>query len=111
MYSGVRFLCWPLFDDQFLDKSYICDVWKVGLELDKDENGFISKEEIRKKVEQLLRDEGIRARSLELKEVTKSNLVKVANLQRILKSLSTGQSNNIMDDNLVVGFFFVVFLS
>ena len=33
------------------------------------------KEEIQKKVEQLLRDEGIRARSLKLKEVTKNNLV------------------------------------
>ena len=58
-----------------MNKSYIGDVWKVGLGLDKDENGFISKEEIRKKVEQLLKDEGIRARSLKLKEVTRNNLV------------------------------------
>ena len=71
----MPFVCWPFFSDQFLDKSYICDVWKVGLGLDKNENGFISKEEIRKKVEQLLGSEGIRARSLKLKKVTRNNLV------------------------------------
>ncbi|KAL1322801.1 UDP-glycosyltransferase 83A1 [Arachis hypogaea] len=74
VYSGVSFLCWPFFIDQFWNKSYICDVWKVGMELVKDENGFISKEEIRKKVEQLLGDEGIRERSSKLKEVTRKNL-------------------------------------
>ncbi|MED6216542.1 hypothetical protein PIB30_008527 [Stylosanthes scabra] len=74
IYGGVPFLCWPFFVDQFLDKTYICDVWKVGMELEKDENGFISKEEIRKKVEQLLGDEGIKERSSKLKEATRKNL-------------------------------------
>ncbi|MED6216534.1 hypothetical protein PIB30_008519 [Stylosanthes scabra] len=74
VYSGVPFLCWPFFSDQFWDESYICDVWKVGLGLNKDENGFISKEEIRKKVEKLFGDEGIRERSLKLKQVTRNNL-------------------------------------
>ncbi|MED6123835.1 hypothetical protein PIB30_053153 [Stylosanthes scabra] len=74
IYGGVPFLCWPFFNDHFLDKSYICDVWKVGMELEKDENGFISKEEIRKKVEQLLGDEAIRERSSKLKEATRKNL-------------------------------------
>ena len=55
--GGIPFLCWPLAKDQFVNKSYICDVWKVGLGLDKAENGLISKGEIRKKVEQLLGDE------------------------------------------------------
>ena len=71
----MPFLRWPLFSDQFLDKSYIFYVWKVGQGLDNNGNIFISKEEIRKKVEQLHGNEGIRARSLELKVMTKSNLV------------------------------------
>ncbi|KAK7295443.1 hypothetical protein RJT34_18352 [Clitoria ternatea] len=73
--SGVPFLCWPFFTDQFLDKAYICNVWKVGLGLDKDENGLILRGEIKKKVEQLIRDEGIKARSLKLKERTMNNIV------------------------------------
>ncbi|KAL1322800.1 hypothetical protein HN51_067801 [Arachis hypogaea] len=73
--SGVPFLCCPFFSDQFWNKSYICEVWKVGIGLDKDENGFISKEEIRKKVEQLLQDETIKERSLKLKQVIRNNLV------------------------------------
>ncbi|RDY07020.1 UDP-glycosyltransferase 83A1 [Mucuna pruriens] len=72
--GGVPFLCWPLVKDQFVNKSYICDVWKVGVGLDKDENGIITKGEIRKKVEQLLGDEGIKAMSLKLKELTLNNI-------------------------------------
>ncbi|XP_047148567.1 UDP-glycosyltransferase 83A1-like [Vigna umbellata] len=71
--GGVPFLCWPFFSDQFINKSYICDVWKVGMGLDKDENGLISKGEIRKKVEQVLGNEDIKARSLKLMELTLNN--------------------------------------
>ncbi|KAK7273336.1 hypothetical protein RIF29_14385 [Crotalaria pallida] len=87
--SGVPFLCWPFFSDQFLDKSYVCDVWKVGLGLEKDEHGLITKEEIRKKVEQLLGDENIKARSSKLKEIAISNMEEVAcsskNLEKFIK--------------------------
>ncbi|WJX75297.1 hypothetical protein P8452_58843 [Trifolium repens] len=75
LYCGVPFLCWPFAGDQFLNKSYICDVWRVGLELDKDENGLITKGEIRKKMNQLLGDEEIKERSLKLKELTLDNIV------------------------------------
>uniref|UniRef100_A0A2N9HJ11 UDP-glycosyltransferases domain-containing protein n=1 Tax=Fagus sylvatica TaxID=28930 RepID=A0A2N9HJ11_FAGSY len=67
--NGVPFLCWPYFDDQFLDQSYICDVWKVGLGFEQDEDGIILREEIKGKVDQLLGDANIRARSLELKKM------------------------------------------
>ncbi|XP_062153406.1 UDP-glycosyltransferase 83A1-like [Alnus glutinosa] len=66
--NGVPFLCWPLFLDQFLDKSYICEEWKVGLGFDQAENGVVLRGEVAKKVEQLLSNESIRARALELKE-------------------------------------------
>ncbi|KAK2420043.1 UDP-glycosyltransferase 83A1 [Trifolium repens] len=65
--NGVPFLCWPYFADQFYDKTYICDELKVGLGFDKDENGLVLTEEIKNKVDQLLRDENIRLRSLEIK--------------------------------------------
>ena len=74
--GGIPFLCWPFAKDQHVNKSYVCDVWKIGLGLDKDENGIISKGEIRKKVEKLLLDEDIKARSLKLKESTMNNIGK-----------------------------------
>ncbi|XP_047148574.1 UDP-glycosyltransferase 83A1-like [Vigna umbellata] len=72
--AGVPFLCWPCTTDQFLNKSYICDVWKIGVGLEKNESGIVSREEIKKKVNQLLVDEEIKGRSLKLKEMTINNI-------------------------------------
>lgn len=69
LYNGVPFLCWPFCSDQLMNKTYICDVWKVGLGFDKDESGLITRGEIKKKVEQLLGDEEIKGRSLKLMEM------------------------------------------
>ncbi|KAG6578551.1 UDP-glycosyltransferase 83A1, partial [Cucurbita argyrosperma subsp. sororia] len=65
--NGVPFLCWPYFADQFLNESYICDIWKVGLKLNKDEHGVITRTEITEKVEKLLGDEELKQRIQKLK--------------------------------------------
>ncbi|KAI3983403.1 hypothetical protein MKX01_013470 [Papaver californicum] len=85
---GVRFLCWPYFVDQFLNQTYICDVWKVGLQLNKNDGGIISKKEFINKVKALLLDEMIRARALELKDISK-------------KSVSEGSSSMINLTNFI----------
>ncbi|XP_028752060.1 UDP-glycosyltransferase 83A1-like [Neltuma alba] len=72
--NGVPFLCWPYFADQFFDKNCICNEWKVGLGFDSDEKGIISRQEIKKKVDMLLEDESIRARSLKLKDIMMNNI-------------------------------------
>lgn len=44
--SGVPFLCWPYFADQFLNQCYIRDIWKVGLGLESDEgDGIVCRED------------------------------------------------------------------
>ncbi|KAG6660203.1 hypothetical protein CIPAW_03G089200 [Carya illinoinensis] len=48
--------------------SYICDVWKVGLKIDRDESGIITQGEINKKVEELLGGENFKLRALNLQE-------------------------------------------
>ena len=72
--NGVPFLCWPYFADQFYNKLYICDELKSGLGFDSDENGLVSRGEIKAKVDQLLSDENIRSRSHKLKEELKHNI-------------------------------------
>ncbi|KAL2335450.1 hypothetical protein Fmac_016663 [Flemingia macrophylla] len=67
--NGVPVLCWPYFADQFLNRSYICDVWKVGLGLEQDGSGMITQGEIRSKIQQLLKDEQLKARAKDLKEM------------------------------------------
>jgi len=74
VHAGVPFLCWPFSIDQFLNKSYICDVWKTGLELEKDDNGFISRQQIKKKVDQVVGDDDIKAMCLKMKKMIINNI-------------------------------------
>lgn len=66
--NGIPMLCWPYFADQFLNRSYVCDVWKVGMKLEKDESGVIRQGEIVRKIELVLNDEELKGRAKELKE-------------------------------------------
>ncbi|RZC60961.1 hypothetical protein C5167_022726 [Papaver somniferum] len=50
--------------------TYICDVWKTGLRLNKDGNGIVSRNEIKSRVEELIADEGIQTRVAELKKLS-----------------------------------------
>ena len=72
---GVPFLCWPYFLDQLHNKSYICDAWKIGLGLTPDENGLITRHEIKTKIETLLSDNGIKSNALNFKEMAKKSVV------------------------------------
>lgn len=66
--NGLPFLCWPYFADQFLNRSYICDIWKVGLGFNPNKKGIIERGEIKNKVDQLFSsDAKFRERALELK--------------------------------------------
>ncbi|KAJ6421572.1 hypothetical protein OIU84_028864 [Salix udensis] len=72
--NGMPFLCWPYFADQFLNETYICDVWKVGLKLDKDRCGIITGEEIKNKVENVVGDQKFKVRALELGRLAIQNV-------------------------------------
>ncbi|XP_044487141.1 UDP-glycosyltransferase 83A1-like [Mangifera indica] len=72
---GVPFLCWPCFADQYQNRNYICQAWKIGLDLTLDENKIVARHEIQRKVEKLLSDEAIKANALKLKEIAGRSLV------------------------------------
>ncbi|XP_072147082.1 UDP-glycosyltransferase 83A1-like [Setaria viridis] len=61
--NGVPFLCWPYFCDQYLDRTYITDVWKTGVAVSPGADGIVTKEELRSKVEQVLGDDDIKERA------------------------------------------------
>ncbi|CAA3030401.1 UDP-glycosyltransferase 83A1-like [Olea europaea subsp. europaea] len=71
---GVPFLCWPYFSDQFHNQNYICDVWKIGLRLNPDENGLRSRHEIMTKIEMLLSEYRIKVSAIKLKEMVLKNV-------------------------------------
>lgn len=71
---GVPFLCWPHTGDQLDNWVFICDVWKVGMKLDPDENGLVSRHQIKTKLENLLSDDGIKANAIGLKEMARRSV-------------------------------------
>lgn len=71
---GVPILCWPYCVDQFHNREYICKAWKVGLGVIPDENGIVTRHEIKTQIVKLLRDEEIKANSLKLKEMARETI-------------------------------------
>ncbi|XAR49981.1 hypothetical protein NMG60_11004176 [Bertholletia excelsa] len=67
--AGVPFLCLPYFTDQFHNRNFICDNWKVGLKLNSDDKEIISRYDIKTKIDQLLMDRNIKENALKLKEM------------------------------------------
>ncbi|XP_057838103.2 anthocyanidin 3-O-glucosyltransferase 7-like [Cryptomeria japonica] len=54
---GVPMLCWPHFSDQFLNRTYVVEVWKLGLSFNANSQGIIEQGEFVKSVEILLESE------------------------------------------------------
>ncbi|VAI36890.1 unnamed protein product [Triticum turgidum subsp. durum] len=68
--NGVPVLCWPYFCEQFLDRSYVTNVWRTGLAVCPGEDGVVTKEEVRCKVETVIGDAGFRKRARRLKDTS-----------------------------------------
>ncbi|PIA63032.1 hypothetical protein AQUCO_00200808v1, partial [Aquilegia coerulea] len=90
--TGVPFICWPYFADQFFHETYITTTWRVGLGLEPNEDGIISRGEITRKLEQLLCDKEIKENSLKLKEMAIKNVrdggSSMKNLELFIKELT-----------------------
>ncbi|XVF08996.1 hypothetical protein REPUB_Repub07fG0052100 [Reevesia pubescens] len=71
---GLPFLCWPYFADQFQNRNYICDVWRIGLPLIHNESEIITRHEISVKIKTLISSDGIKSNVLHLKEVAKKSI-------------------------------------
>ncbi|XVF58418.1 hypothetical protein PTKIN_Ptkin07bG0065200 [Pterospermum kingtungense] len=84
--SGVPFLCWPNSSDQFMNESYICETWKVGLKFERDESGIVTREEFKQKIEQLVGDENFKAQALKLKEMVINCVKEGGNSNRTLQN-------------------------
>lgn len=75
--NGIPFLCIPYFADQFINKTYICDVWKIGLGFELEEHGVISRLEVKMKIDEIMRDNGeFKKRAIKIKEIVMKNVVK-----------------------------------
>ncbi|BFG32863.1 hypothetical protein CerSpe_191370 [Prunus speciosa] len=71
---GVPFLCWPYFADQFYNRSCICNGYKVGLCLNPDDYGIVTRHEIRRKLDGLLADEGIKVNATKIKQMAEESI-------------------------------------
>ncbi|XP_017217431.1 UDP-glycosyltransferase 83A1-like [Daucus carota subsp. sativus] len=85
--NGVPFLCWPYLWDQFDNKKYICEMWKVGLALDCDEDGIISRHEIKTKINNLVTNDGMKMNAKKLMEDAKKSVSQGGGSYENFKSL------------------------
>jgi hypothetical protein len=69
--NGVPMLCWPYFTDQFLNQSYVCDVWRTGLRVAGSGTGRVERGKVRDNVEELLGDAELKARALALRDLAR----------------------------------------
>ncbi|KAF2913046.1 hypothetical protein DAI22_10g058100 [Oryza sativa Japonica Group] len=61
--NGVPFVAWPYFADQFVNRAYICDIWRVGLPAVADKkSGMVTKEHLAGRVEEVMGDASMRER-------------------------------------------------
>ena len=74
MRNGVPFVCWPYFTDQFQNESYICNVWRTGLAVAPGADGVVTKEELSRKVERVLDDDGIKERVRALRDAARRSI-------------------------------------
>ncbi|KAL1211353.1 UDP-glycosyltransferase 83A1 [Cardamine amara subsp. amara] len=75
--NGIPFLCMPYFADQFINKAYICDVWKIGLEFERDERGVVPGLEVKKKIDEIMRDDGnYKKRAMKVKDIVMKSVAK-----------------------------------
>ncbi|CAA0828375.1 UDP-glycosyltransferase 83A1 [Striga hermonthica] len=89
--SGVPIVCWPYFADQRLNRSYICDKWRVGLGVRQDESsGVVRREEIKEKVERVLGDEGFKERALDVKAKVVGSVTSRKNMNRFVEWIKDG---------------------
>ncbi|WZY96583.1 hypothetical protein YC2023_068912 [Brassica napus] len=62
---------------QFINKTYICNVWKIGLGFEQDERRIISRLEVKRKIDEIMRDNGeFKKRAIKIKEIVMKNVVK-----------------------------------
>lgn len=54
--NGVPVVCWPYFGDQMYTQRCACEGWKVGLRLEADGGGIVRRDEIRRRVEEIMED-------------------------------------------------------
>ncbi|KDP31328.1 hypothetical protein JCGZ_11704 [Jatropha curcas] len=71
---GVPMLCWPYYADHFYYRSCVCNSWKAGLELNPNENGIVTRHQLKTKVDQLLANNGIRSNVLKLKKLAQKSI-------------------------------------
>ncbi|KAJ3701072.1 hypothetical protein LUZ61_004777 [Rhynchospora tenuis] len=72
--NGMPFLCLPYLADQFAVRDYLCDVVNVGLSLVRNENGVVTREEIKSKLIELLQSEEIKLRARRIKELAERSI-------------------------------------
>ncbi|XP_057805089.1 UDP-glycosyltransferase 83A1-like [Salvia miltiorrhiza] len=90
--NGVPVVCWPYFGDQMYTQRCACEGWKVGLRLEADEGGVVRRDEIRRRVEEIMEDQIVKENAMSFMGMGRQSIAKGGsssnNLDYLLKQMN-----------------------
>lgn len=95
---GVPMLGWPLFSEQWLNRKWVVEEWKIGMKFEEGEDGIVRREEVERVIREMM--EGpqgkiMRERALRLKEASRKAWTEEGssfnNLDMVIHRLVTSQ--------------------
>ncbi|XP_010272401.1 PREDICTED: UDP-glycosyltransferase 88F5-like [Nelumbo nucifera] len=69
--AGVPILAWPLYAEQHMNRTVLVDAYKLAMPIDQSDDGFVSADEVEKRVKSLMDSEdgrALRERSQEMRQ-------------------------------------------
>lgn len=91
---GVPMLGWPLFAEQWLNRKWIVEEWKIGMKFEEGEDGVVKRDEIERVVKELMegtQGQQMRERAVLLRDAGRKAVKlggsSVTNLDMVVKSI------------------------
>ncbi|KAK7322407.1 hypothetical protein VNO77_25786 [Canavalia gladiata] len=101
--AGVPMIAWPLYAEQHVNRHVMVEEMKVAVAVEeREEDGFVSEEEVERKVRELMGSDEIRERSLKMKQMALAAVQEFGSSTAALANLVQTWSGNMTKGVLII---------